>query len=267
MCIVVCKGPSGGVPGRLAAFRFPISGKLRERLLEERSDFLVRGIGRGSGGLRFSEGAAYARRDVVRLRVRTDCGMNSLRKGGLSAAVFCSAPHGRSQRRPTQLFRFVGGYAVSRCCRGGIRVSSAHADAAVSRRSAASVRDAGGLSVRCMGAYEHMDPRTDVRLGPDSYRPLAPEARRPDRISAGRSRRSLGDRPAMRADPTYGAERADRPAVRIPDLRSTDRRIFPAAMRRKREKACAPEDYASRAAPTKSSRAPAAVSGSSRKPM
>ena len=51
--------------------------------------------------------------------VRTDCGMNSLRKGGLSAAVFCSAPHGRSQRRPTQLFRFVGGYAVSRCCRGG----------------------------------------------------------------------------------------------------------------------------------------------------
>ena len=84
--------------------------------------------------------------------VRADCGTNALRKGGLSAAVFCSAPHGRSQRRPTQLFRFVGGYAVSRCCRGGIRVSSAHADAAVSRRSAASVRGAGGLSVRCTGA-------------------------------------------------------------------------------------------------------------------
>lgn len=60
-------------------------------------------------------------------------------------------------------------------------------------------------------------PRTDVCLGPDSYRLLAPDARRPDRNSAGRSRRSLGDRPAVRADLTYGAERADRPAVRIPD--------------------------------------------------
>ena len=53
----------------------------------------------------------------------------------------------------------------------------------------------------------------------------------------------------------------------IPDLRPADRRIFPAAMRRKREKARDPEDYASRAAPTKSSRAPAAASRSSRKPM
>ena len=51
MCIVGCKGPSGGVPGRLAVFRFPISGKLRERLLEERSDFLVCGIGRRYGGV------------------------------------------------------------------------------------------------------------------------------------------------------------------------------------------------------------------------
>lgn len=104
------------------------------------------------------------RRDVVRLRVRTDCGTNSLRKGGLSAVVFCSAPHDRSQRRPTQLFRFVGGYAVSRCCRGGIRVSSAHsADAAVSRRSAASVRDAGGLSAMYgrIGTYGILGPMCD----------------------------------------------------------------------------------------------------------
>ena len=33
----------------------------------------------------------------------------------------------------------------------------------------------------------------------------------------GPSRRSLGDRPAVRADLTYGAERADRPAVRSPE--------------------------------------------------
>ena len=113
-------------------------------------------------------------------------------------------------------------------------------------------------------------PRTDVRLGPDSYRPLAPEARRPGRISAGpHGARSAIGLQCVRTRRTARNVRTGRPcgARSIPDLRPADRRIFPAAMRRKREKARAPEDYASRAAPTKSSRAPAAASGSSRKPM
>ena len=42
--------------GGLAAFRFPITGELRERLFEERSDFLVCGIGRRSGGFGFQRG-------------------------------------------------------------------------------------------------------------------------------------------------------------------------------------------------------------------
>ena len=89
-------------------------------------------------------------------------------------------------------------------------------------------------------------------------RALTALARRSARSACGSDVRRGTCGPAGRAEPG---------ARIIPDLRPADRRIFPAATPRKREKARAPEDYASRAAPTKSSRAPAAASRSSRKPM